>query len=172
MAQPSILLQDQKLFISNQLMAGPNDEDTNFTVDLGSTFECKKMVLATAAIENYFTNLYDLSLSVGGVYYNLQPDHYLTQNSLIAYLNNNCGGAVFSYANTLPSYDQRLEINCDQPVILHGESWYENLGFTLNQPTTQTLVADTVYSFAQSPYICIELSNLPSAISNGFRFTF
>jgi hypothetical protein len=72
--------QERKLYISNQLMTDdttPHD-DCDFSVDLGTTFAARRMVLGAIAIENYFLNLDDLSLVLNGVSYTIIPEVYLT----------------------------------------------------------------------------------------------
>jgi hypothetical protein len=102
----------------------PSNSDTSFTAVLGSIFECRRIVLGSAFIENYFINLNDLSLTLNGVFYDIKPQFFLTQSTLIAFLNDTVGGEHFSYGNTLPTYDTRLEIVCDQLFSLQGLSCY------------------------------------------------
>ena len=79
--------------------------DCDFSVDLGTTFTARRMVLGAVAIENYFINLNDLSLTLNGVDYTIIPQVYLTQGTLIQYLKNQTGNNSWVYGNTLPVYD-------------------------------------------------------------------
>jgi hypothetical protein len=118
---------ESRLYLSNQLMVDfndPSNSDTSFTAVLGSIFECRRIVLGSAFIENYFINLNDLSLTLDGIFYDIKPQFFLTQSTLIAFLNDTVGGEHFSYGNTLPTYDTRLELVCDQLFSLQGLSWY------------------------------------------------
>lgn len=56
-------------------------------LNLGAIFTCKRMVLGSAYIENYWINLHDLSFICRGVTYKVIPDVYLTRSTLISYLN-------------------------------------------------------------------------------------
>ena len=47
--------------------------DTSFTAILGGSFECRRIVLGSAFIENYFINLNNLSLTIGDTFYDIKP---------------------------------------------------------------------------------------------------
>jgi hypothetical protein len=64
-----------------------SNSDTNFRVLLGKEIRCKRLVMASCVAENFWCQFQDLSLRVNGVTYNIIPDVYLTQNTLISYLN-------------------------------------------------------------------------------------
>ena len=109
-----------------------SNTDTSFKVQLGREIRTKRIVMASCVAENFWCQFQDLSLSVNGTLYTIIPDVYLTQTTFISYLNSKVGGNIFSYGNTLPVWDTRLELNGTGAFTLIGQSWYDNLGFTLN----------------------------------------
>ena len=77
------------LFVTNQMVDSndPSNSDTSFKVQLGREIRTKRIVMASCVAENFWCQFQDLSLIVNGITYTIIPDVYLTQNTLINYLN-------------------------------------------------------------------------------------
>jgi hypothetical protein len=133
---------ERRLYVNSRLQKIAGD-DTQFTVDLGTRVDIKRLVLLQLVADNLFTNFYDefadftYQLNAVGTLYTFRPqcDFFVTRDSFVDWFNanqgsGNLGFALMESAQQPPEWEFKLRYSSTlffpwRPV---GAGW-KKLGF-------------------------------------------
>lgn len=145
-----------------------------------------RMNLNSFICDNFFLNLYDLSINDGANNIVLKPDVYLSYSTFLSWINTQLAQAGSTLVINLIDQDSWqanyltltgssvLNPMIPKPFSLTGSDWFTKLGFvrSVDNNLSALHTAISPFDFAQSACVLIRFTNLPAAITNSLNASF